>query len=204
MNILHIDSSILGEHSVSRRLSAAIVEQLVSTAPGADVTYRDLAREPIPQFSGAFAKAAGSAPPDLAAPPSADFAIAERAFDEVQRAQIIVIGAPMYNFSIPSQLKSWLDAIALPGKAFSYDENGPKGLLGGKRVIIASARGGLYSPGTPAAAVEHHESYLLALLGFLGITDIEVVRAEGVKMGPEHAQSSISGALAHARSLKAA
>ncbi|MEL1264508.1 FMN-dependent NADH-azoreductase [Pseudoxanthomonas putridarboris] len=182
MNILHIDSSIQGEQSVSRQLSAAIVARLKELSPSASVVYRDLAREPIPQFSPAIAQGQQS---DVLA----------SVLDEVLQADTIVVGAPMYNFSVPSQLKSWLDALVVPGRTFRYENGGVEGLLGGKRVIIASSRGGFYGPETPYAAADHQEPLLHSLLGFLGITDIDVVRAEGVRMGDEQATSAIASAL---------
>jgi FMN-dependent NADH-azoreductase len=124
--------------------------------------------------------------------------------EEVLGANVIVIGAPMYNFSIPSQLKSWLDALAVPGKTFSYDANGAKGLLGDKRVIVASSRGNFYGPESPVASAEHHETYLRSFFGFLGVTQIEIVRAEGVKISPELAQTAVAAALEQAGQLKAA
>ena len=131
-------------------------------------------------------------------------AVVNQALDEVLAADVIVIGAPMYNFSIPSQLKSWLDALVVPGKTFRYGANGAEGLLGDKRMIIASSRGNFYGADSPAASAEHHESYLLSFLGFLGVTRIEIVRAEGVKLSPEHAQTAVAAALEHASQLKAA
>ena len=199
MKILHIDSSILGEHSVSRKLSAAIVRRLASLATTATVTYRDLASNPIPQFSPALAQnVAGVAPAPKDRP---DVTIVEQVLEEVLAADAIVIGAPMYNFSVPSQLKSWLDALVVPGKTFRYSANGAEGLLGGKRVVIASSRGGFYGPDN---AAEHQESLLRSLLGFVGVTDIEIVRAEGVRMGEEEAASAITAALDRAARLELA
>jgi FMN-dependent NADH-azoreductase len=201
MNILHIDSSILGSHSVSRKLSAAVVERLLALTPDARVTYRDVASDPVPQYTAALAQAAAG---DTQYASAGDVAVLDRVLQEVLAADTIVIGAPMYNFSIPSQLKSWLDALAVAGKTFRYGATGPEGLLGDKRVIIASARGGLYGPGTPAASAEHHETYLRSFLGFLGITNIEIVRAEGVKLGPEQAEAALGAALQQAGRLLAA
>jgi len=203
MNILHIDSSIQGELSISRKLSAAIVRRLHDTASGHQVTYRDLAATPLPQFSGSIAadvqasvgcdgQAAGEAAPIC------------DALGEVLAADVIVIGAPMYNFSVPSQLKSWIDAITVPGKTFRYGPDGVTGLLGDKRVIVASTRGGFYGPDSPAAGNEHHESYLRSIFAFLGVTRFEVVRAEGLRISPEIAEGAIANALEQAAHLKAA
>ena len=190
MNILHIDSSILGEHSISRQLSAAIAARLQATTPGATVHYRDLAAQPLPQFT--------------AAPSAADGAALSHALEQVLAADVIVIGAPMYNFAIPSQLKSWLDALAVPGKTFQYGANGPEGLLGAKRVIIASTRGGYYGADTPMAALEHQESHLRSFLAFLGVTQLEIVRAEGVKVSDEARAQALSTAFAQIGALQAA
>ena len=151
-----------------------------------------------------LAAAAGVDMPPQDSTLHADVSLVSRVLDEVLAADVIVIGAPMYNFSVPSQLKAWLDAIAVPGRTFRYDAQGAHGLLGKKRVVIASARGGVYAVGSPVAAHEHHESYLRSFLGFLGVTRIEVVRAEGVKLSPEHAQAAVTDALAQAAQLKAA
>lgn len=205
MKILHVDSSILGEQSVSRKLTEAAVNRLVALTPDAKITYRDVSSQPLPQTSGAlFAIAVGADTPQPDTALYDDAAQVSRALDEVLAADVIVIGAPMYNFTIPSQLKSWLDALAVPGKTFSYGADGVKGLLGGKRVIIASARGNVYGPDSPFASAEHHESLLLSFFGFLGVTQIEVVRAEGVKLSAEHAETAVAAALEHAGQLKAA
>lgn len=204
MNILHIDSSILGDHSISRKLSSAVVNRLTALVPDARITYRDVGAEPLPQFSGAIATAAhGLAANGNDAALQRDVQALNDVLDEVLAADVIVIGAPMYNFSVPTQLKSWLDALAVPGKTFQYGPAGVEGLLGGKRVIIASSRGGFYGPGSPAETLEHHETYLRSFLGFLGIGDIEVVRAEGVRTSPEQAESAVAGALDHAARLAA-
>ncbi|KRB07904.1 NAD(P)H-dependent oxidoreductase [Lysobacter sp. Root690] len=200
MNILHIDSSILEDQSVSRKLSAAVVAKLTALEPGASVVYRDLSRSPLPQLSTANAAAL-----DPATPSETDEVRAlQLAVAQVLDADTLVIGAPMYNFSVPAQLKSWLDALAVPGKTFSYETGVPQGLLGAKRVIIASSRGGVYSPESPMAALEHHESYLRAFFGFLGVTRLEFVRAEGMKMGVEQAENAVAGALEQVAQLRAA
>lgn len=186
MNLLHVDSSALGAHSVSRELSRAVVQSLVRAHPGAKLTYRDLASNPLPHWAPA---------PDAVNP-------AERggseALEEFLAADVVVVGAPMYNFSIPSTLKAWIDRLAIAGKTFRYGATGPEGLAGGKRVIIASSRGGLYSEG-PAQAMDFQEDYLRKVFGFFGITDIDVVRAEGVNLGPEQKAKAVAGALASIR-----
>lgn len=205
MNILHVDSSIMGEQSVSRKLTEAVVDRLVALTPDARVTYRDVASQPLPQAYGAlYAATLGIDAPQRDTTLFEDAAEVNRALDEVLAADVVVIGAPMYNFSVPSQLKSWLDALVVPGKTFRYDANGVAGLLGDKRIIIVSSRGNVYGVDTPFASAEHHESYLLSFFGFLGVTQIEIVRAEGVKLSPEHAQTAVAAALEQANQLKAA
>ena len=119
-------------------------------------------------------------------------------------ADVVVVGVPMYNFGVPAQLKTWIDYLAVAGVTFRYTPQGPVGLAGGKRVILASARGGLYGPGSPGASVEHQESHLQAVLRFFGITDITVVRAEGVRMGPDQAERAVAQALDDVRRLPTA
>jgi FMN-dependent NADH-azoreductase len=184
MKLLHVDSSILGEGSVSRTLSADVVAAQRASLPGVAVTYRDLATDPVDHLTGLhLAALQGAAPVDPAV--QKDVAAGQAALDEFLAADIVVVGAPMYNFGVPSQLKAWIDRIAVAGKTFRYTAAGPEGLAGGKKVIVASSRGGFYGPGTPAADLEHQESYLRAVFSFLGITEISFVRAEGVSLGAE-------------------
>ena len=194
MKLLPLDSSILGGNSASRKLSAAIVDQLTNAAPGLDIVSRDLALQPLSHLSGEHLAAAQGAVPESPAIQK-DVAASQAALEEFLAADIVVIGAPMYNFGIPSQLKAWIDRIAVAGKTFRYTANGPEGLAGNKRVIVAVSRGGLYSAGMPAAAFEHVESYLRGVFGFLGVTDLEIVVAEGLQMGPEQREKAMQGAL---------
>ena len=204
MNILHIDSSILGEQSVSRQLSAAVVARLRAEQRDARVSYRDLARDPTPQFSAALASAS-AVPLEQRSPElQRDAATLAAVLDEVLSADVIVIGAPMYNFGLPSQLKAWLDALAVPGKTFQYDAQGPKGLLGAKRLIVASARGGFYGADTPLASLDHQETHLRGFFGFLGVTRLEIVRAEGLKVSPELKERGLAAGLAQVAELELA
>ncbi|MCF3643100.1 FMN-dependent NADH-azoreductase [Rhizobium sp. TRM95111] len=193
MNVLHIDSGILGEHSVSRRLTAAIAAQIKADHPDAAIVYRDLVANPVAHLSGSHLMAANAKPGELDAVIAADVADGAAILEQFLAADTVVVGAPMYNFSLPSQLKAWIDRIAIAGKTFRYTESGPEGLAKGKKVIIVSTRGGHYSAG-PAAVMDHQESYLSTVLGFLGVTDIEFVRAEGLNLGPESKQTAISEA----------
>jgi FMN-dependent NADH-azoreductase len=196
MQILHLDSSIQADGSASRVLSAAIVAELVATQPGATVTARDLARDPIPHLDGAIAAAFRQ--PDAPAADAAtraEHARSEALVREFLASDVIVLGVPMYNFSVPTQLKAWFDRIAQPGRTFRYTETGPVGLAGGKTVIVAATRGGMYSAG-PAAAMDFHETYLRAFFRFLGIGQVSIVRAELLTKGPVLRAQSIGEALA--------
>jgi FMN-dependent NADH-azoreductase len=181
MKLLHLDASPLGQHSVSRALTAAVVAQISRETPNTQVTYRDLAAQALPHWTPVVDAESEAAK------------LGETVMGEFLAADVIVIGAPMYNFSIPSQLKAWIDRIAVAGKTFRYTESGPQGLANGKRVVVVSSRGGVYSTG-PAAALDFQENYLRSVLGFLGITDIEFVRAEGVNMSAEHKTNAVAAA----------
>ena len=179
MKLLHLDSSILGENSVSRSVSAAVVAQLKAAHPDLEETYRDLVAEPLDHLTLA--------------------ALADPTYvDEFLAADVVVIGAGMYNFGLPTQLKAWIDRVAIAGKTFRYTEAGPQGLAGGKRVIVALARGGLYGAGSPAESMEHVETYLRGVFGFFGVTDLEFIIAEGIAIGPEQRAAAVAGALAAA------
>jgi FMN-dependent NADH-azoreductase len=184
MKLLHIDSSILGENSVSRAVTAAAADKLKAAHPDLEVIYRDLAADPLPHLT-------------LAA--LGDPAIV----DEFLATDIVLIGAPMYNFSLSTQLKAWIDRILIAGKTFKYGAQAAEGLAGGKRVIIAIARGGFYGMESPAAQAEHLETYLKTVFGFIGVTP-EFILAEGVALGPDHKKAALDGALAIAAELKAA
>jgi FMN-dependent NADH-azoreductase len=192
MKLLHIDTSIQGENSVSRQVSAAIVDRLRETFPNLVVTYRDLASAPLPHLS---------VPPGSPQGAEAD---GQAAIDEFLAADIVVIGAPMYNFTIPSQLKAWIDRILVAGKTFRYSDHGVEGLAGNKRVIIAISRGGLYGAGMPSEAAEHVETYLRTVFAFIGIANPEIIVAEGILVGPEQREKALAGALQAATSLRAA
>lgn len=193
MKLLHIDSAITGTNSASRQLSAALVAALKAAIPGLDVIRRDLDANPIPHLDS---KRLPSVRPANA--PEGAVGIVDEgggdALDEFLGADILVIGAPMYNFGIPSQLKAWIDRIAIAGKTFSYTANGPIGLAGGKHVIIASSRGGLYAPGMPFEPNDFQEKYLRAVFAFLGIPDIKIIRAEGLALGAAQREAALSTA----------
>jgi FMN-dependent NADH-azoreductase len=201
MKLLHIDSSILGDNSASRQLSAELVAAWAAAEPGVEVTYRDLAADAISHLSSASLVDAGTPTELRDAAQKHEAALGEKSIEEFLGADAIVIGAPMYNFSIPSQLKAWIDRIAVAGKTFRYTESGPEGLAGGKKVIIVSTAGGIHA-GQPSGIA--HENYLELVLNFLGITDIEVVRAEGLAYGDEPRRNAIAGAQASIASQFAA
>ena len=202
MKLLHVDASILGQNSVSRQLSSAIVKRLREAHPGIEVSYTDLGTEPIGHLTGAHLAAAQGATPES---PSLleDLARGSRALEDFLAADIVVVGAPMYNFSVSSQLKAWIDRIAVAGKTFRYTEKGPEGLAGAKKVIVASSRGGVYGPQSPAAFLDHQEGYLRGILGFLGITDLTFVRAEGLNMSADQRRAAIEAATAEVARLAA-
>jgi FMN-dependent NADH-azoreductase len=202
MKLLHLDSSVLGPHSVSRQVSAAIVERLRQANPGFDVVYRDLTTTPLGHLTGSHLAAGQGAAPEASL--RADIAAGQAVLDEFLAADTIVIGAPMYNFTIPSQLKAWIDRILVAGKTFKYGPQGVEGLAGNKRVIIAVSRGGYYGAGTPAAVGEHLETYLRWVFGFIGIKDPEFIAADGIQVGPEHREKAVADALQAAARLAAA
>jgi FMN-dependent NADH-azoreductase len=202
MKLLHIDSSVLGPHSVSRQVSAAIVERLRQATPGLDIAYRDLSSMPLAHLSAPHLAAAQGAAPDAAF--RDDIAASQAVLQEFLAADIVVLGAPMYNFTIPSQLKAWIDRILVAGKTFKYSAQGAEGLAGDKRVIVAVSRGGFYGAGTPAAVGEHLETYLRWVFGFIGIANPEFISADGIQVGPQHREKALADALAAATSLHAA
>lgn len=186
MKLLQIDSSPLGDASVSRQLTAAVTAAVAKAHPGLEVVTRDVAAQPLPHLDGEllqvvkFSKNEGLSPRQ-----QEEFALNAQVLEELFGADVVVIGAPLYNFSIPTQLKAYIDRLCQVGKTFRYSETGPIGLAGGRKVIIVSTRGGVYSSSPQMTALEHQESYLKTVLGFIGITDVSIVRAEGVNMGPE-------------------
>lgn len=178
--ILHLDSSAVGSASATRAITAAIVDSIKQ--PGDQVSYRDLDAQPIEHLTGAILS--GGDPQGAR--------LGEDLIKQFMEADTLVIGAPMYNFSIPSTLKAWIDRIAVAGKTFRYTESGPVGLAGNKRVILVSARGGIYGDSNPS---DFQEAYLRQVFSFLGVKDLHIVRAEGIAYGPDQRHSAIEGAL---------
>ena len=197
MKILQINASARSAGSNSTRLADAITARLLAQNPGAIVELRDLASDPHPVLDepalGALFTPADQRTPEQAARVALD----DHLIDQVKSADALVLGVPMYNFGVPVQLKTWIDAIARAGVTFRYTENGPVGLLTGKKVYVALARGGLYRD-TPA---DSQVPYLRGILGFLGMTDVEFVYAEGLAMGAEVAAKAFAEAESHMGTL---
>ncbi|MDP2677864.1 MAG: NAD(P)H-dependent oxidoreductase [Rhodoferax sp.] len=196
MKLLHVDSSILGTHSVSRQLSAEIVAGWRKSRPDTTVEYLDLALNAPNHFGADAIAVKGIAQPEPTEAQRAENAVSEQLVSQFLAADVIVIGAPFYNFSIPTQLKAWIDRLAQPGRTFKYVETGPVGLATGKTVIVASTRGGAYSTSEGGQAMEHQESYLKVVFGFFGVTDVRIVRAEGLAMGAAPKAAALSAARA--------
>ncbi|WP_163269216.1 FMN-dependent NADH-azoreductase [Chelativorans alearense] len=192
-SILLVTSSPRGQASHSTRLATELAEKLREAQPGSRLVKRDLVREPMPHIGSDFAS--GIYTPEEARTPEQARAVAvsDLAVDELFAADQIVIAAGMINFTIPSALKAWLDNVARSGRTFRYTENGPEGLVKGKKVYIVLASGGVYSEG-PAASFDHAAPYMKSILAFLGMTDVEVIRIEGVAMGAEAEQQAVSKA----------
>lgn len=197
MNILQIHSSIRSGSSHSSRLAQDIVERLRAAHPGATVTVRDLSAQPHPELDGDALGALFTAPEDRTAAQAARVALDDALIAEIQAADIVVLGVPMYNFGVPVQLKNWIDAISRARVTFRYTEHGPEGLLKGKKVYFALTRGGQYR-NTPA---DTQAAFLQAVFTFLGMTDIDIVYAEGLALGPEAEQRALAEARTQLDSL---
>ena len=197
-NILVLNSSVSGDASVSRLLVADVVAHLTARDSAAKVVARDLAEAAVPHLTPdtvAGVRAAGVSPAEIQAR-----ALSDTLIGELRAAHTIVIGAPMYNFSIPSTLKAWFDHVLRAGETFSYSEVGPKGLLTDKRVIVVESRGGFYSEG-PSAANDFQEPYLRTLLAFIGLTDVSFLRAQKIAFGPDAREAAIAGVRAELAQL---
>ncbi len=179
--VLHIDSSPLGDHSVSRKLTAKVLAELKTNHPDTKVVTRDLGISPLPHLSGLTIGAFFTPPEQRNEVLNEALKLSDEVINELFAADVIVIGAPMWNFGIPSSLKAWIDHIVRAGVTFRYTENGPEGLIKGKKVYIAMASGGVYSEG-PASSYDFNGPYLKHVLGFLGMTDLKIFRAEGLKI----------------------
>jgi FMN-dependent NADH-azoreductase len=202
-NILLLTSSPRGEASLSSKLARDLAGRLAATAPGSVVNARDLGAEPLPHIDGGFL--AGVSAPDRSRLPAAQREAADKAdalIDELFAADTIVIGSPMINFGLSTPLKSWFDAVLRAGRTFRYTPAGAEGLVKGTKAYLVLARGGIYSEG-PLKAVDFQEPHLRTLLGFIGVTDVEVVRIEGVAISPERAEQGVAAATAQLDALAA-
>lgn len=190
MQILRIDSATTGVNSISRRLTQMLLDHFTAKHPDATVISHDYGTDPLPHLNpvttGAIRQPAEAHTPEM----QAAFAGERAVLDEFLASDIVIVGAPMYNFSVPSQLKAWLDRLGVPRVTFRYGENGPEGLAGGRRVIVASSRGGAYEQGGPG---EHQETYLRTLFNFIGI-EPEFVRVEKAGFGPETVEAGFAAA----------
>jgi FMN-dependent NADH-azoreductase len=205
MKLLHINSSSLGGNSVSRQLTERIVAQWRATHPQTTVEYLDLAADAPSHLSiDSLGFRLGPNAAGLTELQRQENEVSEKLVSQFLAADVVVVGAPMYNFSIPSQLKAWIDRIAQVGRTFAYTDKGPKGLAGGKTILVASSRGGVYSTNPALAGLDHQESYLKTVFGFFGITDVQFVRAEGVAMGDAAKAQALNAADLVIRSLSAA
>ena len=193
MKILHLDSSVLNDNSVTRQLTRTLVDSLQAQHGSTGVIYHDLASNEIPHLSGEILGAAFTPESDWSELQRSERARSEQLIGEFLGSEILVIGAPMYNFSIPSQLKAWIDRVAVAGRTFKYTETGPVGLAGGKTVYVVSARGGVYS-NEQGQAMDFQEDYLKTVLGFLGISDVRFIRAEAVSMGDDARSNALQAA----------
>ncbi|MEI3791779.1 MULTISPECIES: FMN-dependent NADH-azoreductase [unclassified Chryseobacterium] len=190
-NILNIQTSISGENSVSNKLSQAVINQLLDKDPNSKVVIRDLALNPIPHLEIHHFSASRIPDEERNDEQKEASKYSDESLKEIQEADIIVIGVPFYNFNFPSTLKSWIDSIAVAGKTFSYADGTPKGLLQNKKLFLNFAIGGVYENGL----IENMEHYLRTLFGFIGITDVEVFKSQGM-MVPQLKEENFSKAVA--------
>jgi FMN-dependent NADH-azoreductase len=201
-NILLVQSSPRRSESYSQRVADSIVQEIKDRYQRTTIIFRDLSQDPLPHVGPAFVSALSAKPEELTAAQSEALALSDALIGELVTADVIVLAVPMHNFGIPSTLKAWIDHVVRAGRTFTYSEVGPEGLLKGKRLILVLASGGVYSNG-PAKQLDFQEPYLRAILGFIGFTDIEVVRVEGVAMSAIGADKAVATATAHSREILA-
>ncbi|HET9865556.1 MAG TPA: FMN-dependent NADH-azoreductase [Steroidobacteraceae bacterium] len=197
-SLLVINSSAAREGSVSRTLVEEAVARLLESNPFAEVVRRDLGANPLPHLTTETLNGVRGTPTTAAELRARE--VSDELLAELRAADTLVIGAPMYNFGLPTSLRAWFDYVLRAGETFSYSEAGPKGLLGGKRAVVIESRGGLYSEG-PASAIDFQEPYLRHLLGFMGITDVTFVRAEKIGFGPQARATALEQAKAQIAQL---
>jgi FMN-dependent NADH-azoreductase len=192
--LLFVTSSLFADASKSRLIGAEFVAAWRQAHPGTTVVERVLSADTIPHLTQAVFAAAVTPATDRSRDQQSAAALADALIEEMEAADVIVIAAPMYNFSIPSTLKAWLDHIVRAGRSFRYTANGPEGLLRDKKVFVITARGGAYSGGSPMAALDFQEPYLRTILGFIGMTDLTFVHVEGLAKGPDSAALGLAAA----------
>ena len=199
-NILFVLSSPRGWQSYSHQFASHIVDDLKSRHPGAKVVVRDVAKEPLPHVDEAFVNGR-VLPPEKRSPAQAKaLALSDALVDELAAADVVVLAVPMHNFGLPSSLKAWIDYVVRPGRTFAYSEKGPEGLLKSKKAVVVVARGGVYSDG-PMKQLDFQESYLRVILGFIGITNVHVVRVEGIAMGEDALKNAMASAKAQSEEV---
>ena len=195
LKILHLDASVTGQKSISRPLTKDAAKHLKELYPEAIYVYRDLVAQPLGQ-STAVRRRLDADGQNPAVDQIEEFETSKQILSEFLSADTILIGAPMYNYGIPSQLKVWIDLICVPGVTFTYGPTGAKGQCGDKRVIVIATRGGRYGPGSPTESRDHQEKYLRDIFGHLGVTNITVITVEGVALGPESLEKALGAARA--------
>jgi FMN-dependent NADH-azoreductase len=200
-HILLITSSPRIE-SYSSKVARSLADRLASRAPNSTVTVRDLTRNPLPHVDDTFAVARNLPPEQLTPPQKAALTLSDKLLKELFAADTIIIAAGMINFGIPSNLKAYIDYIIRPGVTFKYSDKGPEGLVKGKRAYLVLARGGIYTEG-PMQQYNFQDPYLRASLGFIGLTDIELITVEGIAFGPEVADKAVNAALARVSAIAA-
>jgi FMN-dependent NADH-azoreductase len=201
-NILLIQSSPRGGESLSPKVAQSIADGFKKRHPDVQLTIRDLAESPPPHVSQAFVVGLSTGPEQRTPEQARALALSDVLIDELIAADVVVFAVPMHNFGPPSTLKAWIDHVVRAGRTFAYSNNGPEGLLKGKRAILVLARGGVYSEG-PARPFDFQEPYLRTILGFIGLTDIEVVRIEGVAVGATGAEKALASAMVQSNSVLA-
>src|SRR5258706_4676376 len=194
-NILFIQSSPRGPHSYSKKVAQSIIDELTTSHPTTNVVVRNLAQNPPPHVGEAFVGGISTGPDQHTPEQTKALALSDVLIDELVVADIVVLAVPMHNFGPPSSVKAWIDHVVRVGRTVSYSQKGPEGALKGKRVILVLARGGIYSDG-PAKPLDFQEPYLRAILGFIGLTDIEVVHVEGVAMSAIGPEKAVAAAMA--------
>ncbi len=199
-NILLIQSSPRGSESYSQKVARSVVSDLEERHPGANLVVRDLAQNPPPHVGPAFVGGIATGPEQRTPEQNKALALSDVLIDELTAADIVVLAVPMHNFGPPSTLKAWIDHVVRVGRTVSYSHAGPEGKLKGKRVILVLARGGVYSDG-PAKSLDFQEPYLRAILGFIGLTDIDVVHVEGAAMSAIGPEKAVASAMARSREI---